>query len=145
MNPRHNGQLCCSQIGRPDIEVQTVFTGDGRFREKRVKRWKIWWFWRCWAILERVTHPAPGFNWLWWLESIGAKGGSRVGNPLKRVHAFIYTTAHFTATGFDDCVHNVSPSRCQEQDTSSLIVSVRKVYHLNNMRRNEVCSRVTDL
>src|SRR5512135_2373627 len=57
------------------------------------------------AIGEGASHAAPGLDWPWRLEPIGAKGGRCIRNTFKDIHAISNATAYLTMLGCDNGIH----------------------------------------
>ena len=72
---------------RPNVEVQAVFTRDGRIWSERLSlriRAQLGWLQ---AKREGVSDAAPRVNRLWRSEPMSAERCRRVGDALERVHA----------------------------------------------------------
>src|SRR2546421_204393 len=52
-----------------------------------------------------VTHAAPGLNWLWRSEAIGAKRWRCIRNAFKGIHAIGDAATHLAIPCLDNCIH----------------------------------------
>src|SRR5262249_21324632 len=106
-DPNHHRMPGRPKVGRPDIEVQAILTGDGKISEEHVKRRGRRHLGRLRAIGESVSHAAPRLNRLWGAEPIGAKWWRCVGNAPKCVDPIGDAATHLAMLRLDNWIHAV--------------------------------------
>ncbi len=87
MNPDHDRQTRLAQVRGPDVEIQTVLSGDSYLREEDIERREIGRLGCCRAIGKRFAHAIPGLRWPWRLKAVGTKRWRRVRNAFKCRHS----------------------------------------------------------